>query len=244
MDSRLYRDFARLEDTHWWFTGRRAVIREVLRQRLPPGPLRILDIGCGTGGMLRLLNEFGPVQGIDSSSEALQLARERVGDGARLSLGALPDGLPTGQPFDVITAFDVLEHVSDAVAALRAIRQALAPAGALVVTVPAFRFLWGSHDELNHHYRRYTEGLLTQQLEAAGLSVEWSSYFNSLLFPAVAAVRLAQKLLPHLEGDGDLGEPSPVVNRVLAAVFSSERFLVSRARLPFGVSLIALARPS
>lgn len=233
-----------MEDTHWWFTGRRAVIREVLRRQLPAGHRRVLDVGCGTGGMLVMLRDFGEVEGIDASDDALAFARTRVGPDVPLSRGQLPDGIPEGKKWDLITAFDVIEHIDDPVTSLHAVRRALTPDGHLVVTVPAYQFLWSRHDELNHHRRRYTLPLLREHLEAGGFRVTWSSYFNSFLFPPIAAVRLSQKLMPSRDTGSDFTEAGPTVNRVLDFVFSSERFVVSRGRFPFGVSILAVARPN
>ena len=243
VEAALYEQFDRLEDSHWWFSGRRAVVREVLRRKLPRrAGLHVLDVGCGTGGMLQMLRELGSVAGIDTSEAALRHARERLGPDVPLQLGALPDGLPPGQTFDLVTAFDVIEHIPDAPAALRAVRGALRPGGALAVTVPAYQFLWSRHDELNHHCRRYTAPLLRRHLEEGGFRMAWSSYFNTLLFPPIAAVRLLRKLIPERgEAGSDLEETPRPLNRVLEALFSSERLVVPRARLPFGVSLIALA---
>src|SRR6185295_5287151 len=110
----LYEDFDRLEDTHWWFSGRRAVVREVLLRKLPRrSGLDVLDVGCGTGGMLVMLRELGSVSGIDTSEAALRHARERLGPAVPLSVGALPDGLPAGRTYDLVTAFDVIEHIPD-----------------------------------------------------------------------------------------------------------------------------------
>lgn len=249
MEAVLYEQFDRLEDAHWWFSGRRAVVREVLRRRLPRAAgLSILDVGCGTGGMLQMLRDFGTVSGMDTSEQALASARQRLGPDVPLRQGQLPDGLPPGQTFDLVTAFDVIEHIPDAPAALAAIRGALAPGGALVVTVPAYQFLWSRHDELNHHCRRYTAPLLRRHLEAGGFKMAWHSYFNTLLFPPAAAVRLLQKVLPGRRGGGegssDLDLPPRPINRLLEMLFAAERFVVPRARVPFGVSLVAVAHPA
>jgi SAM-dependent methyltransferase len=246
MEAYLFEEMARTEDHHWWFRGRRGVIEAVLRRHLPPAPhRRILDVGCGTGGNLPLLQRFGQVEGLEGSAEALALCRRRLGPDFPLHQGHLPEGLPPG-PFDVVTAFDVLEHIPDAVGALRGVRSALAPGGLLVLTVPAFGFLWSEHDEVHHHQRRYTVDLLTGQLLAAGLRPRWSSYFNSLLFPPIAAVRLLQRLVPgtrknELRSDVEVTRSSGLANRVLETIFSSERHVVPRLSLPFGVSLMAVA---
>ncbi len=245
MEAHLYEEMARVEEHHWWFRGRRAVILAVMQQHLEPRPARrILDVGCGTGGNLAALQQFGQVEGLDHSEEALRFCRERLGPDFPLHRGTLPEGLPPGR-FDVVTAFDVLEHLSDPVCTLRAIRQTLEPNGTLVCAVPAFPFLWSTHDEVHHHQRRYTLALLRQQLAEAGLRIRWSSYFNSLLFPPIAAVRLLQRLGPKQQSarsDVETGGPT-WANRLLETVFSAERFVVPRVSLPAGVSLLALASP-
>lgn len=252
MELSYYHQMARIEDGHWWFRGRRAVVRAFLSRHLPqrPGaaggsPRQILDVGCGTGAMLPLLQEFGEVEGSDFSDEALGLCRGRLGD-IPLHKGQLPDGLPSGRRYDVVTAFDVIEHIPDVVSALRAVRGSLAPDGVLVCTVPAFNFLWGPHDEVNHHCRRYTRALLSRHLNRAGFVLRRASYFNTLLFGPVAAVRLARKLVPRHAGAqpaSDFKNEMPRFNRALEAVFASESLVVPRFPLPVGVSLIALATP-
>jgi SAM-dependent methyltransferase len=245
MEAHLYEEMARVEEHHWWFRGRRAVILAVMQQHLEPRPSRrILDVGCGTGGNLAALRQFGHVEGLDHSEEALRFCRARLGPDFPLHRGELPGGLPEGR-FDVVTAFDVLEHLPDPVSTLRAICQVLEPDGTLVCAVPAFPFLWSAHDEVHHHQRRYTLSLLRQQLAEAGLCIRWSSYFNSLLFPPIAAVRLLQRLGPKQQSarsDVETGGPE-WANRLLETVFSAERFVVPRFSLPAGVSLLVLASP-
>lgn len=247
MEAHLFEEMARTEDHHWWFRGRRNIIEAVLREHLPEvSERRMLDVGCGTGGNLPLLQRFGQVVGLEGSADALALCRRRLGPDFPLHLGHIPEDIPPGR-FDVVTAFDVLEHIPDAVGALRGIRAVLAPQGLLVLTVPAFGFLWSVHDAVHHHQRRYTVDMLTGQLSAAGLRLRWSSYFNSLLFPPIAAVRLLRRALPkslknELRSDVEMGS-SGLPNQVLKAVFSAERHVVPRVSLPFGMSLIAVAEP-
>jgi SAM-dependent methyltransferase len=243
MDARLYEAHDRLEASHWWFEGRRRVIAAVLARWLAPRPTRtFLDVGCGTGGMFPLLQRFGQVEGAESSEDARARALAKF-PAVKISPCSLPDQLPSGR-WDVVTAFDVLEHVGPAVESLRGLRSRLGPGGQVVLTVPAFPFLWSRHDELNHHQRRYTRGSLEAQLEAGGLRLEYASYFNTLLFPAVALVRVAQRLVPALEASpsADLAPASPPVNWLLTRLFAAEARLVDRVPVPYGVSLIAVAR--
>lgn len=249
MDARLYEEFASLEDAHWWFRGRRDICRDTLARHLPSRrPLRLLDVGCGTGGNLPMLRQFGEVEGLELDAGAVARSRARLGDGVQVHQGALPDGIPEGRPYDAITALDVLEHLADPEAALGAIVRALVPGGVFLCTVPAFMFLWTEHDELNHHFRRYRRPLLAAQLRGAGLQLRHISYFNSWLFPPIAAVRLVRRLWPGPrapEPHSDLAMPPRPLNALLARLFASERHLVTSGSLPFGVSLLAVGvRPA
>jgi SAM-dependent methyltransferase len=145
--------------------------------------------------------------------------------------------------FDLVTALDVIEHIDDDVAALGELRRVLRPGGRLLVAVPAFTFLWGRQDEVSHHRRRYTRATLARALAQAGFAVVRESYFNTLLFPPIAAVRLGRRLLRRpgrRQSDFELGPAR--LNGLLGAVFGAEAALVARTDLPFGVSLLALAR--
>lgn len=239
----LYEAHDRLEDRHWWFEGRRRVIRSVLKRHLlPRAGRRLLDVGCGTGGMFPLLSEFGEVSGAEYSDDARARAIARF-PGRRIERCALPDVLPDGA-WDVVTAFDVIEHVDEPIAALRAMKERLPFDGQIVVTVPAFQFLWSRHDDANAHKRRYGRMQLVSHLSSAGLKVTFASYFNTLLFPAVAGARALEKLFPgrFARGDSDLEETREPVNTLLTQVFGSEALAVGRSSLPFGVSLIAVAQ--
>ncbi len=156
MDSAVYDELAAVEDTHWWFLGRRRIMRDVLRRRLGRGGTgrSIVDVGCGTGGMLGMLREFGTVTGLDASPIAVHYCEGRFGASVEVRLGRIPEDIPEGA--DLITAFDVVEHLEDDEKALAGIRDRLPAGGLFVCTVPAFPFLWSGHDVVHHHYRRYT----------------------------------------------------------------------------------------
>jgi SAM-dependent methyltransferase len=252
MDARLYDDMAAMEDVHWWYRGRREICRRVLARAIggrgPGAPKpRILDVGCGTGGNLPMLEELGPVDGLELNAGAAARARRRLTGGGQVFEGGLPEGLPPGRRYDVITAFDVLEHVERVEEAIAAIAAALEPGGVFVCTVPAFMFLWSEHDVANHHFRRYGKRELISQLERGRLRLRHTSYFNSWLFPAIAGVRLLKRLAQVREAgraDHDLSMPPRLLNELLARLFASERHLVAQASLPVGVSLLAIAEPA
>lgn len=248
METFLFDKFAENEDRHWWFRGRREVLLSVARRFLPSRDrVRILDVGCGTGFMMEALGALGDVEGLESSPEARAYCRRRLGPNVVLHEGALPNGLPQDRRFDLITAFDVLEHLEDPVTSLRAIRDRLPADGVFIATVPAFMFLWSRHDEVNHHFRRYDRALLSDQLQTSGFRPLFTSYFNTALFPAIAAVRVASRLFPgsgSVPGSDMEAPPSLLLNRALEKLFAAERNIVGRRSLPFGVSLLAVARRS
>jgi SAM-dependent methyltransferase len=204
---------------------------------------RVLDVGCGTGTMVRELRRYGHVQGIDADETAVHFSRERgIEDVEHVPEGPLPF---EDARFDLVTALDVIEHVDDDLGLMRELRRVLAPGGTLLVTVPAFRFLWGPQDEISHHKRRYRAPELGDRLRSAGFEVARLSYFNSLLFPAIAAVRV---LRPYRPGAADLHSDFELtrqgrLNGVLARVFAAEAPLVARVDLPVGISILALATP-
>lgn len=244
MTPELYDAHDKLEDRHWWFEGRRRVIRSVLKKHLlPRANRRILDVGCGSGGMFPLLSEFGDVSGAEYSPEMRERAKAKF-PGKRIERCELPHEIPTGS-FDVVTAFDVIEHVDDSIGSLRTMKERLPFDGQIVVTVPAFQFLWSHHDDVNFHKRRYGRMQLVSHLSSAGLKVTFASYFNTLLFPAVAAARALEKLMPSRftpKAEADLEETKVPVNLLLTQLFGSESLAVGRTSLPFGVSLIAVAQ--
>ena len=153
MEAELYRQMRDLEDRHWWFMGRRVIVASLLRRSGLAKNARMLDLGCGTGGNLAMLSEFGQVVGAELDEHAAQLASDR--GLAPIVRGKLPHGLPLDAGvFQCVTLLDVLEHIEDDRATLEAVHRVLAPAGQLLITVPAFPFLWGEHDVAHHHQRR------------------------------------------------------------------------------------------
>lgn len=244
MDAAVYRAHAELERDHWWFVGRRAVVGDVIEHHVGARIGRILDVGCGTGGMLPLLARFGGVTGLEPEPFAVDHARGQPVE-AEVVLGRVPEDVPPTGDYDLVTAFDVIEHLADDVGALRAMAAAARPGGSVLVTVPAVPWLWSEHDVANGHFRRYRRSDLARVLKEAGLEVRHLSSFNAVLFAPIAAVRLAGRLRRKDRpgrSDFDMGIPPRPVNRGLALALGGERRLVSRRGLPIGVSLIAVAR--
>jgi len=245
MDVALQHQFAELERQHWWFQGRRRVVASILRQHLRQhgsglsAPL-ICDIGCGTGEMVDMLREFGSVWAMDASPEAVAYCRERFGPEVEVRLGSVPQDLPSPGSTQMVTAFDVIEHLDDDQEALRRIHESLTPGGTLVVTVPAFQFLWGPHDVLSHHRRRYTTARLRHRLEESGFVVDRLTYFNTWLFPVVAAARIGRRLTGEKTPRSDFRMPPRWLNRLLGGLFSSEGRMLRAGALPFGVSILAV----
>jgi SAM-dependent methyltransferase len=245
----FYADYFRLEDRHWWFVGRRHVLLALLDRHVGPDPSgerRVLDVGCGTGSMLGYLSRYGHAEGVDAEEAAVSFCRRRGLTGVqRAEIPPLP--FPDGR-FQLVTAFDCLEHIDDDPGTLTEIRRVLAPGGVLFATVPAYQALWGNQDRISHHRRRYSASLLRARLVAAGLEPRRTSYFNTLLFPPIAAVRLARRLLPtnaNPRSDLEMTGGTGLVNRLLTKVFAAEAELLVRRDLPFGVSLLAIgARPA
>lgn len=241
-----YERMYRFEDRYWWFVARRHLITSLLETLYPrEGRLHILDIGCGTGKMLDELAPFGHVVGADFAPEALQFCVTRgVGaDLARADARRLPFA---DASFDVVTAMDIVEHIDDDKAASCEIFRVLKPGGRLLVTVPAFPSLWSEHDEALHHYRRYTVPRLKDLFQRVGLAVDKVSYTVTTLFPAIWVFRQVSNLLPKKrpeeEKKANLVNFSGPVNAALLALSQWETGLVRGRNLPFGVTVVCIAR--
>jgi SAM-dependent methyltransferase len=244
VDEQAYRELAERANSHWFAVERRAHLRAVITGLALPPRARILEIGCGPGSNLGMLRSFGEVTAVEPSAIARALLRS-VPEIADVDLrdGLWPDDpvLRPGERFDLVAMLDVLEHIDDDVAALRAAREVLAPGGRVLVTVPAHPWMWSVHDEHLHHRRRYTRSTLRSAFSEAGLSLERLGGFNALLLPAAAAARLAARALRRATSPGR-DTPAPFVNTVLGALFRSERPVIVRGGFPTGLSLLAIAR--
>lgn len=245
MSPDAYVEMAQSESIHWWFRGRRAVVKTFLQPTLQASPragtARILEVGAGTGGNLALLRELGDVVATEMEPTARALASQKLG--RPVLDGRLPDAMPDlGSDFDLVCMFDVLEHVQDDVGSLLRAAQYLRPGGRLVVTVPAHQWLWSTHDVRLHHQRRYSRQQLLARLREAGLSADRITYFNCFAFPAAVLARFADRFSGAHTAAGTKVPPPPV-NAAMNALMRCEAALASSVGLPFGMSLLVVASP-
>lgn len=244
MHESLYEEMYRMEQSHWWFTGRRAIVQHMAKTHLnlePQTRLRVCELGCGTGGNLVPWQEGHDIIGVEPSAEARTFANRRLAD--KVISGTLPDGIDVEKEnWDLVLMTDVLEHVEDDFASAQTALQLLDVGGILVATVPAYPWLYSPRDKHHHHFRRYSKSRYRQLFDLPGYRTELLSHYNSALFPAAASARLASKVVTKNEGEGDLRLPWNPLNRLLHTTFASERWLLPYMTLPFGLSLIAVVR--
>lgn len=239
MDRDVYTRMRTLEQSHWWFTARREILSRMLGGLGLPPAAKILEAGCGVGGNLEMLQAFGEVEALEPDAPSRDYIRTRYG--LTPSDGLLPGPLPyAAERFDAVCAFDVVEHVDDDAGAVRALAGLVAPGGYMMVTVPAYAWMWSRHDEQHHHKRRYRRAQITGLFEAAGLTLVKASYFNTVLFAPAAAVRLVKRALRIESVDDNL--PSPATNTLLHRLFAKEADWLSRGDLPFGLSILVIGR--
>jgi SAM-dependent methyltransferase len=245
MKQEFAEQYAGLEDTHWWFRARTRVLQSVVSSiAWPPRPA-IVEIGVGSGkNLYTLYPKDARLTGIEPEEHNAAKARAR---GPVPVYVAIAEDLPPqigDASLDALTMFDVLEHTADDALVLQRVRKKLKPGGRLILTVPAFMFLWGQQDDVAHHYRRYTASQLRGRVEAAGFAVRRVTYLNTLLFPPIALVRLLARLRPKKS------EPSPSadfayslgpLDGLLYGLFACEAFLLRWMNLPFGISVLLVA---
>lgn len=239
MERAVYDHMAELDQRHWWYLGRRQVLASLIeRAAKPPSNGRILEVGCGTGHNLAMLQKFGRVDGVELDESVRAIAETRLG--RQVMADKLPElGSVADKSYDLICAFDVIEHVHDDDAALAAIARKLRPGGKFAMTVPAHRWMWTAHDEVNQHKRRYSKKSLKALIARSPLQLQSMGYLNSLLFPLAVGERLTSKLLR--KNNADLGIPPAPLNKLLTGIFAFERHGISRLPFPPGLSLFAIA---
>ncbi len=246
MDKQYYKQYYHLEREHWWFTARLSILERKVNRLLRQKPnAKILNIGIATGATSIMLAKYGEVTSLEYDEDCCEFVREKCGiDVIHGSMTELPFD---SNHYDLVCAFDVVEHIEDDDKAISELKRVMNQDGNYFLTVPAFMFLWSEHDEINHHYRRYTRSSFVKLLKGQGLTPQYNTYFNSLLFLPIAAVRVLQNTFKkkntteEKKSDFDGMNSIGLVNSILKSIFLLEKPLLSLGiRLPFGISVMAI----
>jgi len=267
MQQHTYAIMDDVEGSHWWFVGRRAILETFMRQivgmlgtlpfaggvdaalggrggSLSPAEggtqnsLRILDVGCGTGANLEMLQQFGEASGVDVSDDALEFCRQK---GLDVQKGLAEDLPYEDETFDVTTALDVIEHLDDDVTGLKEMLRVTKKGGYSLFFVPAFMWLWGVQDDISNHRIRYTRKQIVERIEKAGYRVERATYANWTFFAPILAGRTLMKLTgvkPESENNVNVS----ALNGIFGKIFSAERLWLKKFDFPFGVSIVVVAK--
>ena len=241
MDAEAYKEMIALQKEHWWFVARRDVIRSLMKMQMDESSTsKVLEIGCGVGGNVGLLSQWGHYCGIDMHKPAIDYCAEEFPQ-FEFQCTRVEDISQefSSDKFDSVYILDVLEHIHDQVAILKSVQNYLSHDGKILLTVPAFQFLWSPHDEFVHHVRRYTKDGLRKVLESAGYKVERISYFNSILFPLALIQRLGMRLLKK-KLSTHLSTPPKIVNWLFKVIFTQEAWILKYTNLPVGLSVVAV----
>lgn len=245
MEIEVYQQANDLKGKHWWFLGRKQVISSVLTRYLKTGSFKILDAGCGAATSLPILTTFGKLYGVDKAKKAIKFCQKKgYTQLKRGSVASLPFADKT---FNLVAALDLLEHLKNDQKAISEFSRVCKKGGWLVITVPAFSFLWGENDIAAHHFRRYEKGELKRKIEKSGFKIKKLSYFNFFLFPLFLVWHLARLVKRKIiRGDKarstlSIGLPS-LINKFFALLFSQEARFLPAINFPFGLSLICLAQ--
>ncbi len=232
----------RAEDRHWWYQGRRTVLERAIEHLGLPAHAQILDAGCGSGRNMVDLARLGTVTGVELSGTSVQLARER--DAGEVVEGSVMDMPFDDANFDLTVSLDVIEHLEDDIGALRELRRVTKPGGALLVTVPAYQWLWSGHDEINHHHRRYNRRTLLAAAQSGGWELESFTNFSSLTLPVAILLRALERFMPSTTKSSlDLWVPPAPLNWALRQPLNLEARVIGRGgSIPAGLSLLAVFR--
>ena len=241
MEEIVYHTNFKLEDSYWWFIARNRIVYELILDKtgLKSGD-KILDIGCGTGGFTKLLAGKFDVAGLDMSETALNYCRKR-------GLEKLYSGYIEDFPADefqpkAAVMLDVIEHIEDDKKVVKQVFDLLPKGGYLISTVPAYQWLWSRHDEVHMHFRRYKKKNFTGMLKSAGFSIDYTSHFNTFLFTPAVLKRFTEKITGSKADESPVDEVSPGLNRVFTKIFMSERNILKGISLPFGLSIVCIAK--
>jgi SAM-dependent methyltransferase len=243
MDSQYYKDYYILERNHWWFLARAAILKRYIETNVLSNDkrLKILNVGVATGASTEMLQAFGEVTSIEYEQECIEFIRGKVT--IEVMQGSILDLKFEESSFDLVCAFDVIEHVQDDTVAAKELMRVCTPGGSVLTTVPAFMSLWSDHDLVNHHFKRYRKREIEILFNDPDGQLIFSSYFNSILFFPIFFIRRVNNLIKHsdnrkLRSDFSKFKPG-ILNRLLFHLMKTESiFLSRRIRIPVGVSIL------
>ncbi len=240
MDTQIYHLQYIAEEKFWWFQVRNKLVYELILRYCKIIPFsKVLDIGCGTGGFTKQLANSFEVIGLDSSDIAINYCRKR---GLQNVLcGKLDDFDFKNEMLHMITLLDVIEHIENDEEMLKKANNILHDNGYIVISVPAYQWLWSNHDVLHHHYRRYTKKSLINLIKKQNFEIIYSSYFNTLLFLPALILRFWGKITGK-KSKTELDNPEPLLNPVFKFIFNLERKILKIFKFPFGLSIIVIAK--
>jgi len=248
MDKNYYKEYYHLERNHWWFKVRNQIIIERLKKMVGENPnLNILNVGVATGHTSELLSDFGKVTSVEYEKDCCKFLREELKmDVINGSILELPFDDDT---FDIVCAFDVIEHIDDDALGVSEMKRVCKNEGILYISVPAFQFLWSKHDVVNHHYRRYTLPQVKRLFNPQHGELIYNSYFNSILFFPIALFRVISTLFANKneqseEADSDFKVMggNGIIGSMLELIFKFEKFLLRFLKFPLGVSILFAQR--
>jgi len=243
MDRDYFSKYYTLERNHWWFIVRAEIIIDTIKSKIAINePLSILNIGSATGRTSEILQEFGDVISVEYDKESVESSKNILK--TPVINGSINDLPFPNEKFDLVCAFDVIEHVSDDENAISEMYRVCKPSGSLFVTVPAFQSLWSAHDEINHHFRRYRKADLLKLFSENSGSIQRVTYFNSILFVPVFILRKIQVIFSSKKAGAEKSDfesiKSPFINKIFYLIFSLERWMIKKISFPFGVSILLL----
>jgi len=239
MQHRELAEMYAVESSHWWYAGKRLLFQRLLAGRLSQSHMRILDVGCGTGAVALDFGRYGRVVACDRSRDAIAFARTR---GVRDAVVSDATHVPFADAsFDLVLAFDVIEHVDDDRAMLTELGRVLRPGGAVAIHVPAWPSLWSRHDEVLEHRRRYTRRALRGVIADAGLSAEYLGWASATILLPAFALRMVRRMRPAADDGQDVFALPGPLNAVMLGAYRVEAALAASTGLPFGLSLAAVA---
>ncbi len=240
MEYDAYKEMIELQEQHWWFVGRRHIIGSFANKYLPNSFGKVLEVGCGVGGNVNVLGGFGEYLGLDIHAPAIEYCKKSF-PGSTFLNSSIEETFQTliTEKFTSIFMLDVLEHLDKDTESLAVVGQLLAEKGKVLITVPAFQFLWSSHDDFVHHKRRYTKKSLTKSINDAGLTIDYVGYFNSFLFPLAIVQRFTYKIF-SITSKSHIKLPPKLLNMVMQHIFSFESRILDKVPFPVGLSIFAV----